>query len=161
MTSLGGSACLLLTPDAETHPCMPSSHPCATAGHLQPSWAPACCIWSACSAWPLPEHSLRLCATKHLQRLLLHPSLAASLGVLVQANAAPPMPAELMRRHEVVFKPRSKMRPVHLRRVGAEHVGQLVSVKVRCRLQVAVLAGCVPRKRGRVLLNSTPQYCIR
>eukprot|EP00891_Asterochloris_glomerata_P008965 jgi/Astpho2/8965/fgenesh1_pm.00133_%23_19_t len=49
-----------------------------------------------------------------------------------QANAAPPMPSELMRRHEVVFKPRSKKRPVHLRCVGAEHVGRLVSVKGVC-----------------------------
>ena len=60
----------------------------------------------------------------------------------MQANAAPPMPAELMRRHEVVFKPRSKKGPVHLRRVGAEHVGQLVSVKVRRHLPVALLADC-------------------
>lgn len=74
----------------------------------------------------------------------------------MQANAAPPMPSELMRRHEVVFKPRSKKRPVHLRCVGAEHVGRLVSVKVRCCLGCPCLPGCMTRRKGRVLLSLTP-----
>ena len=110
----------------------PSATPVPLLYLLQPSWASACCIWSACPAWPLPTYSGRPRASKHLQRLVLHLSLAPSLGVLAQASAAPPMPAELMRRHEVVFKPRSKKRAVHLRCVGAEHVGRLVSVKVSC-----------------------------
>ena len=40
------------------------------------------------------------------------------------------MPPELLRRFEVVFKPLSKAKPVPMRRIGAEHVGRLVSVKV-------------------------------
>ncbi len=43
------------------------------------------------------------------------------------------MPAELMRRYEVVIAPRRKQRVLKLREVSAAHVGKLVSVKVRAR----------------------------
>ena len=45
------------------------------------------------------------------------------------------LPAELMRRFEVVIRPRSKAAPLKLREVSARHVGRLVSVRVRAALK--------------------------
>ena len=49
-----------------------------------------------------------------------------------EANAADPrqtLPAALRRRYDVMFKPSSKVTPVALREVRAEHIGKLVTVK--------------------------------
>ena len=42
------------------------------------------------------------------------------------------LPAELLRRYEVVIRPRGKAAPIKLREVCARHVGRLVTVRVRC-----------------------------
>lgn len=45
-------------------------------------------------------------------------------------DKAPDMPPELLRRFEIAFKPLSKTKATPMRKIGAEHVGKLVSVKV-------------------------------
>lgn len=43
------------------------------------------------------------------------------------------LPAELMRRYEVVVVPRAKHAPIALRDVSAAHIGKLVRVQARSR----------------------------
>ena len=46
-------------------------------------------------------------------------------------QSEPDMPPELQRRFDVVFKPLNDSKAVPMRQIGADHVGQLVSVQVR------------------------------
>ena len=56
--------------------------------------------------------------------------LYMTISVHQQPDKAPDMPPELLRRFEVTFRPLSKSKAIPMRRIGAEHVGKLVSVKV-------------------------------
>lgn len=52
---------------------------------------------------------------------------------IVQAQEDPQnaLPAELMRRYEVVIHPPAKMQPLRMRQVAARNIGKLVVVRVR------------------------------
>lgn len=45
-------------------------------------------------------------------------------------NANTNLPAELVRRFDVVVKPSAKQRPLRLREVSADHIGRLVVLQV-------------------------------
>ena len=51
----------------------------------------------------------------------------------------PDMPPELQRRFDVVFKPLNDSKAMPMRQIGADHVGQLVSVQVHQFLFVSTL----------------------
>lgn len=62
----------------------------------------------------------------------------------VPTNPNANIPAELVRRYDVVVRPQAKARPLRLREVSADHIGRLVTLQVGLPLGPPIQAISVP-----------------
>lgn len=54
------------------------------------------------------------------------------------------LPAELVRRFDVVLKPSAKQRPLRLRDVSADHIGRIVILQVSLAFAIHFPSCCMP-----------------